>query len=121
VSKYFARLLHIGHRIVTWVLENLRMNVTAHCPGSRKTATINANGGEAPAPLGDLADTGRDASQRDFAMSALAGTQRARLIDAACKAFLTRRGLDPNGDRASFNEFLATRVRLTTLPGKQVQ
>ena len=78
------------------------MNVSAHCPA-------RANGGETPASVGDWADASRDASQRDFAISAPAETQRTRLIDAACKAFLMSRGLDPDVDGgqpengASFN------------------
>ena len=67
------------------------MNVSAHCPA-------RANGGETPTSVGDRADPGSDASQRDFAISAPAETQRTRLIDAACKAFLINRGLDPDTD-----------------------
>jgi hypothetical protein len=59
---------------------------------------MNANGGGAPAPVGDRADAGNDASRRDFAMSACAGTQHARLINASCKAFFLKRGLDPDVD-----------------------
>jgi hypothetical protein len=96
----FAKLLHIGHPIVTWMLESAAVNVSAPCPGSRKTAVLNANGseGSAPASVGDRTDAGCDASQRDFAMGALAGTQRARLINASCKAFFIKRGLDPEVD-----------------------
>jgi len=74
------------------------MNVSTPCPGSRKAAAINANGGEASASAEDRTDPDSDASQRDFAMNALAGTQRARLINTSCKAFLIKRGLDPDVD-----------------------
>ena len=74
------------------------MNVSTACPGSRKTAAINTNGNEASASIGDRTDADSDASQRDFAMSAPAATQRARLINASCNAFFIRRGLDPEVD-----------------------
>ena len=72
------------------------MNGSAPCPGSRKTPAINANGGEASASVGDRADAGGDASRRDFTI--LAGRQHARLINASCKAFFIKRGLDPDVD-----------------------
>jgi hypothetical protein len=64
------------------------MNVSVHCPGSLKTA----------ASTRDWMHASSDASQRDFAISAPAATQPTRLIDAACKAFLVNRGLDPDVD-----------------------
>ena len=67
------------------------MNVSAPCLGSRKTAAINANDGEASVSVGDRADAGSDASQR----GALAGAQGARLINASCKAFFLNRALVP--------------------------
>ena len=79
------------------------MNVNAHSPGSRKTAPPRfhspANGSETPASIGDWAvDAGSRGSQRDFAISAPAGTQRDGLINAACKVFFIKRCLDPEVD-----------------------
>ena len=50
---------------------------------------------EALTLAGDLEDVPGDGSAHDFPISGLAGTQRTRLIDASCKAFLSRsrRGL----------------------------
>jgi hypothetical protein len=80
------------------MLESAPVNISAPFPGSRKTAAIDANDGEASVSIGDRVDAGSDTSQRDFAMSALTGTQGARLINASCKAFLIKRGLDPDED-----------------------
>ena len=92
----FARLLPIGHRIVTWMLESVPVNVSAPGLRSRKSAVISANNSEVSVSVGDRADARSDASQRDLTMSALPGEQGARLINASCKAFFIKRGLDPD-------------------------
>src|SRR6267142_4090879 len=97
-SRYFSKSLHIGHRTATWTLESASMNVSAPYSGSRKTDVINGNGSEASAPVVDRAGADSDASQHNFAGTSLTGTQRARLINAACTAFFIRRGLDPGMD-----------------------
>jgi hypothetical protein len=74
------------------------MNMNAPFSGSRKTAALTTNARDTLVSIGDPADGGRDASQRNFAMSALTGTQCTRLINASCKAFFIKRGLDPDVD-----------------------
>ena len=70
------------------MLESGPVNLSATCPGPRKTEPINANGSKAD----------RDAAKRGLAMRPLAGRQRPRLISASCEAFLIKRGLDPDVD-----------------------
>ena len=95
-TPHFARLLHIGHLSVTWVLESAGVNVSTLCSGTRKTAAITTDGDETSASAEDLEDLSSDASLKQD--GALAGTQRqrARLINASCNAFFLRRGLDSN-------------------------
>src|SRR5436853_1832203 len=99
-AQYFARLLHIRHSIVTWMLESMGVNVSTPCSRTRKTAKITTNRDKAPASVKDLEDLSSDASVDDWTTGAVASPQRqhTRMINASCNAFFLRRGLDPNLD-----------------------
>jgi len=97
-TPHFARLLHIGHLSVTWVLESAGVNVSTLCSRTDKTWTTTTNRDEESASVKDLEDLGSDSSADDWSKGTVAGTQRqhARLINASCNAFFLRRGLDSN-------------------------
>ena len=91
------------------------MNVITPYPGVRKTELLNANGAEASALVGDGAAAESEALRRDFATSTVAGTQRNRLINAACKpsssnavSAQTETSLHPIN---SFTQLIAIQIR----------
>lgn len=83
------------------MLDDASVSENTLCLGPRRKAAKSANGVDTPASIENQADAGCGTLQRDFAMSALAGTQSTRLINAACKAFFVRRGLEPEVDWAA--------------------
>jgi hypothetical protein len=75
------------------------MNRIAFFPDSAaKTKEISKSA--APDHSEDFEDSDHEESLPYLTGGRMGGTQFSRLIDASCKAFFLRRGLDPDADRS---------------------
>jgi len=70
------------------------MNPSAF-PNSRKLVPFD------PTSVELRTDVDSYARQRDFTVRALTETQWARIINASCKTFFIKRGLDPEADHCA--------------------
>ena len=80
------------------------MNRIAFYTDSAATTKEKASASAASDRAEDFEDSDHEESLPYLAGGTMGGTQFSRLIDASCKAFFLRRGLDPDLDRLPLPE-----------------